>query len=111
MDASSAGTLGRGFSCGLSNMGVASFPAATSQKERSSVEVALEGVYYGTSQGRNGVLSLLSCMTVGKEGSDSVVAEKKSLSGCLQFVSPLISAEEADRYLSLLLFLARRIQS
>lgn len=80
-DAASA-TLGRGFSCGVSNVGVCDFPAYLPQ---SSEGVSVEGVYYGTSHARNGVLCQLSCETVKSTGS---------LCGCLQMTSPILSRED-----------------
>ena len=62
--------------------------------------MSVRNVFYGTSQGRNGVLSLLSCVTV-NDGS---------LSACLQFVSPLVSDKEANDSTQNILYLIRNIE-
>ena len=104
VEANSSTSLGRGFSCGVSNAGTASFRTTRIKpsvlpndsnnklKDDTDEEISIEEVYFGTSHGRNGVLSLLSCITVNEQ-----------LCGCLQFTSPLTSPEEADRLLSALL--------
>ena len=83
-------TLGRGFSCGVSNAGILSptlqqggVTGTDSKEDR----VCVSEVYYGTSHSRSGVLALLSCMTV--EGC---------LYGNLQFAVPLISEGEGELY-------------
>jgi hypothetical protein len=92
-DARSTGTLGRGFSCGVSNMGVAHFPTADS----SCVQVA--EAYYATSHARNGVLFQLSCMSVasgGGGGGEGAGAGAAPFCGTLQFTEPIISREDAS---------------
>ena len=161
MDARNTASMGRGFSCGVSNMGVVSLappdrrellkstPAGStgtgmrhSSHSRSSSnspssnsrllnflggnlptsdsleasaqprkegrheteslemhhEVRCDEAYYATSHGRNGVLCLLSTMTV-----------QGRLCGCLQFPSPIVSEEDADYVTDKLLFLLRHI--
>ena len=88
-------TLGRGFSCGVSNAGI--LPSTlqqggrgvtgTDKKEEEDEEVYVSEVYYGTSHSRSGVLALLSCQTV--EGY---------LYGNLQFAAPLVSKGEGELY-------------
>lgn len=80
MDARNTNTMGRGFSCGVSNMGVVKLNKAN---DRGNLYVTRG--YYGTSHSRNGVLCQLSCMTI-----------NNSFQGCLQFTSPLTSIDEAD---------------
>lgn len=82
IEARNPASLGRGYTCGVSSMGVVNF--------RESV-AAVKGVFYGTSHGRNGVLSLLSCMTV-----------NGVFTGCLQFPSPLIDRERAEKFKNIL---------
>jgi len=88
MEAKNAGSLGRGYSCGVSNMGLVKF--ATSDESNTAPTLGVSTAFYGTSHGRNGVLCQLSCMTVG--GGDNA-----PFCGCLQFTSPLISREEANQ--------------
>lgn len=100
VEASSTTSLGRGFSCGVSNAGSASFPTArlAGASADSDTPLSVEEVYFGTSHGRNGVLSLLSCLTV-----------KEQLCGCLQFTSPLTSPQEADRLVDALFRIVSRV--
>jgi len=81
MESKNNNNMGRGFSCGVSNMGMVNF-----DKNKSDNIQVKEG-YYGTSHTRNGVLCQLSCMTI-----------DKSFNGCLQFTSPLTSDDEANIY-------------
>ena len=76
IEARNRGSLGRGYTCGVSSVGLVNF---------SKAKVSVKGVFYGTSHGRNGVLSLLSCMTV-----------NGVFTGCLQFPSPLIDRIRAE---------------
>lgn len=85
-DARSTGTLGRGFSCGVSNMGLARFDSADSKGGL----LGVKRVHYGTSHARNGVLCQLSCMSVASPGEAG-----SPFYGTLQFTHPLISREEA----------------
>mmetsp|Transcript_9580 Transcript_9580/g.15916 ORF Transcript_9580/g.15916 Transcript_9580/m.15916 type:complete len:197 (+) Transcript_9580:2268-2858(+) len=99
IDARSAASFGRGFSCGVSNMGVVDFPNSQKQQQQhqqqrqqvgvedvgSAAAVSVKEAYYATSHGRNGVMYQLSCMTI-----------DNALCGCLQFTSPLVTEEEAD---------------
>jgi hypothetical protein len=76
MEARSKTSLGRGYTCGVSSVGLVNF----------SGPAKVTGVYYGTSHARNGVLCLLSCMTVNGQ-----------FSGCLQLPSPLVDRARAIR--------------
>lgn len=75
-------TLGRAYSCGLSNMGPYPF-------ETTIGPVKLDSVFYGTSQTLCGSLFQVSCGSVGGKL-------------CLNFqgMSPLLSREEAKDYLT-----------
>ena len=83
MDAGNPETLGRGYTCGVSNVGVVDFLVGDTNKGAGE-RLAVEAVYYGTSHARNGVLLQLSCQTV-----------KNRLCGCLQFPYPIVSEENA----------------
>ncbi len=93
-DAKSSATLGRGFTCGVSNMGLANFSGSCGASkdnidpERQRGDLHVEQVYYGTSHARNGVLCQLSCMSVQSDGSGPFC-------GTLQFTEPLISRADA----------------
>ncbi len=63
--------------------------------------LVVRNCFYGTSQSRNGVLCLLSCMTVNKGGAMSV---------CMQYVSPLVSEEEAESVVDCILYLLRNVE-
>jgi hypothetical protein len=78
-------TMGRGYSCGVSNVGLVSLPVSSNPSTSNELQIR-EG-YYGTSHARNGVFCLLSSMTVGD-----------TFCGCLQFTSPFISTEEAKEF-------------
>jgi len=78
MEAKNVNTMGRGFSCGVSNMGIVNLNA-------NNGNLSVKGGYYGTSHTRNGVLCQLSCMTI-----------NNNFHGCLQFTNPLTSNNEAD---------------
>ena len=92
VEADAAGAnLGRGYSFGVSNVGIQSFSDAISPPiqdihtvgkgdQKVSWDVEIEKAFYGTSHSRNGVLVQLSCMTV----SDKFC-------GCLQFPYPIIN--------------------
>jgi hypothetical protein len=91
-------TLGRGYTCGVSNVGLAKLPtppAAPSSSGRgfllggkqSTAAVRPVAAYYGTSHARNGVYCLLSTITV-----DDVFC------GCLQFTNPLTTTDEAAAF-------------
>lgn len=82
MDAKNTNTMGRGFSCGVSNMGIVKLNKAHNDD---GDHLFVKAGYYGTSHSRNGVLCQLSCMTI-----------NNSFQGCLQFTHPLISYDEAD---------------
>ena len=113
-DAKSSRSLGRGFSCGVSNMGLAKFPQVPRPQGSSgdksnpgggdNSDLKVEQVYYGTSHARNGVLCQLSCMSVQSDNSSPFY-------GTLQFTKPLISREDArvmrDRLVALLTRLAK----
>jgi hypothetical protein len=88
IDANNANSFGRSYSCGVSNAGVGSFQTTTADNKNTIAdEIRVEEAYYGVSHGRNGVCSLLSCMTVNNR-----------LCCCLQFTSPLTTLEEANIY-------------
>jgi hypothetical protein len=107
MDASSPKTLGRGYTCGVSNMGVlrtergVTLDSARSEESKhvpreghtdgEKGEVRVQEAYFATSHARNGVLFQLSCMTV-----------DDALCGCLQFTSPITTEVEAETFLALL---------
>ena len=100
-------TLGREYSCGVSNVGVVMlnkenklnkdkkenknniFSNIFSKVIRNSASDVLAPIaaYYGTSHSRNGVLCQLSCQTLDGE-----------LFGCLQFPDPIISQSNAKIY-------------
>jgi hypothetical protein len=81
LESKNPGTMGRGFACGVSNVGLVNLPVPPT-KEPGALSI-VEG-YYGTSHSRNGVFCLLSSMTVGEK-----------FCGCLQFTSPFIDGEDA----------------
>lgn len=80
LDAKSQDSLGRGYSCGVSNMGLVSFALGEDK-------INVREAFYGTSHARNGVLCQLSCMTTGAQG-------KEELCGALQFTDPLITRDQ-----------------
>jgi hypothetical protein len=88
-------TIGRGYSCGVSNVGIADLPKIPLGKSNNFRVV--KG-YYGTSHARNGVYCLLSSITI-----------EDSLCGCLQFTSPLISVEDAKLFKDCLVEIIRGI--
>lgn len=88
MEAKNPGTMGRGYSCGVSNVGLVNLPSPPSVSIRNSDScIRINSAYYGTSHARNGVYCLLSSITVGE-----------TFCGCLQFTSPFISKDEAKRF-------------
>ena len=83
-------TLGRGYTCGVSNVGVFTLAAAAATTHDAGGKKApLRAVagYYGTSHARSGVYCLLSSVTV--DGA---------LCGCLQFTAPLTAPAEAAAF-------------
>ena len=96
VEAKNPANMGRGYSCGVSNVGVVNLPIPSAstvddentkgfgEKVKISGNIAIKSAYYGTSHSRNGVFCLLSSMTAGD-----------TLCGCLQFCSPFISRDEA----------------
>ena len=93
MDAAS-GSLGRGYSCGVSNMGLVDFGDADNltkqqqlphKQQQQQQQPEVRQAFYATSHSRNGVLCQLSCMTTGGEGE---------FCGCLQFTAPIIPTEK-----------------
>ena len=83
-------TLGRGYTCGVSNVGVFTLAAAAATTDDAGGKKApLRAVagYYGTSHARSGVYCLLSSVTV--DGA---------LCGCLQFTAPLTPPAEAAAF-------------
>jgi hypothetical protein len=107
MDAHSLNTLGRGYTCGVSNMGVMRTvqmmsnipppsgahrpPVKDPSLSAEQGNVRVTEACFATSHARNGVLFQLSCMTV-----------DEALCGCLQFTSPITTEEEAETFLVLL---------
>ena len=85
MESRNPGTMGRGYSCGVSNVGLVTLPSPNTNSETNSLRI-VEG-YYGTSHARNGVFCLLSTMTVGER-----------FCGSLQFTSPFISDSDAEQF-------------
>lgn len=81
LESKNPGTMGRGFACGVSNVGLVNLPVPPT-KGPSALSI-VEG-YYGTSHSRNGVFCMLSSMTVGEK-----------FCGCLQFTSPFINEQDA----------------
>ncbi len=79
LEAKNPESMGRGYSCGVSSMGICSMD------DRKTLKLAPSQGYYATSHARNGVLILLSCMTI--DGS---------FCGCIQFTDPLINKNEAE---------------
>jgi hypothetical protein len=94
-EARSPVTIGRGYSCGVSNVGIADLPKIPLG---SSNNFRVVEAYYGTSHARNGVYCLLSSITI-----------EDSLCGCLQFTSPLISVEDAKLFKDCLVEIIRGI--
>jgi hypothetical protein len=85
-------TLGRGYSCSVSNAGIMKTAHGPGSK------VFLSEIYYGTSQSISGVLVQLSCTTLhGK------------LFGNLQFPTPIISEDEIQSFRSKLVDFLRMI--
>jgi len=76
-------SLGRGFSCGVSNVGVCDFSSSA------GAGLEVEEVFYGTSHARNGVLCQLSVETVKTSGT---------LCGCLQMTDPLTTRDEQEAF-------------
>lgn len=98
-------TLGRGYTCGVSNVGLAKLPSpppastsSTGWKKQSAAVIRPVAAYYGTSHARNGVYCLLSSITV--DGA---------FCGCLQFTNPLTTVEEAAAFKEGLLAMLRSI--
>jgi hypothetical protein len=91
IEARNAKSMGRGFSCGVSNVGLLKFPEDQSRTGSKSA-LAVQGVYYATSHARTGVLCQLSSATV--ETSDG----SQELCGTLQFTYPLVTVEEATAF-------------
>ncbi|CAM6031849.1 unnamed protein product, partial [Sphagnum compactum] len=115
LEANNPTTLGRGYSCGVSNAGIADFRGNSSSSSTSDSgpssgtstnygrkgNLQVDRAFFGVSHGRNGVSALLSCMTV-----------HGRLNSCLQFTTPLTSSVEAERCVNLLVsFLSRLAQS
>ena len=79
LEAKNPKSMGRGYSCGVSSMGVCNMD------DGETLKLAPSQGYYATSHARNGVLILLSCMTI--DGS---------FCGCMQFTEPLVNKNEAE---------------
>ena len=79
LEAKNSASMGRGYSCGVSSMGVCDMG------DDQRLKLLPSQGYYATSHARNGVLVLLSCMTI--DGS---------FCGCMQFTEPLVNKNEAE---------------
>ena len=95
MEANNPGTMGRGYSCGVSNVGLVVLPGPPPD---SDVSIRINSAYYGTSHSRNGVYCLLSSITIGE-----------TFCGCLQFTRPFVSKEEAKCFRDGLLAILRSL--
>lgn len=80
-------TLGRAYSCGVSNMGI--FRHAVDYALSSGDQLSLQGVYYATSHSLTGSLYQLSCGTVGG-----------ALCLTFQFPHPIVGQESAQAFAS-----------
>lgn len=100
LDANSPVSMGRGFTCGVSNFGLVR-PTVNRKEgdDTNSKQISITGGYYAVSHGRSGCMTLLSVMTI--DGS---------LHGCLQFASPIITNEEADYFTENMVFMLKNIQ-
>lgn len=120
IDANNKQSLGRGFTCGVSNMGVVRFdsddndhikhshqhqhdhghnqPPDNNNNNKNQAIVSIESGYYGTSHSRNGVLCQLSTMTINDQ-----------LYGCIQFTHPLVTDDDAEYFISKLQFLLQNL--
>ena len=78
-------TLGRAYTCGVSNMGVFKYPVEYATHSGGSAR--LQGVYYATSHSLTGSLYQLSCGTVGG-----------ALCLTFQFPHPIVSAKDANAF-------------
>jgi hypothetical protein len=94
IDANHPKNLGRGYTCGVSNMGRFQPQLPPSSKMVSSVSSGItdisyqiDDIYYATSHSRNGNLLQLSCITNANNGQ---------WYGCLQFPTPIVTEKEAD---------------
>ena len=93
MDAASD-SLGRGYTCGVSNMGLVDFGGPNNlTKQHQQQQPKVRQVFYATSHSRNGVLCQLSCMTTGGVGE---------FCGCLQFTAPIIPPEKGAQIAQIL---------
>lgn len=103
LDAKNKNTLGRGYTCGVSNMGVVDFVSSCSKPSdfiEAQQRLQVQEIYYATSHGRNGNLCQLSCMTVAASGD---------WYGCLQFPWPIVTENEADNMRNSLMCLLRAV--
>lgn len=98
IDAKNSGSMGRGFTCGVSNVGIVSYNDDEMLKKNKN-DIYVKESYYGTSHARNGVLCQLSSQTI-KDGA---------FCGCLQFTSPLISDQDADKFVDSLVFILQNL--
>ncbi|CAN0380200.1 unnamed protein product [Ectocarpus sp. 8 AP-2014] len=81
IESQNAKTLGRAYTCGVSNMGRYPFDTQVGN-------LSLKAVHYGTSQSACGSLFQLSCGTIDGE-----------LFMTLQFAEPLVTREAGEAYL------------
>ncbi len=98
-------TLGRGYSCGVSNVGLTKY-ASTSTASNSSRSIVVDKVYYATSHARNGVLCQLSVESPLAEQCEN---EEPKLCGCLQFPEPLITQKQSQAVKNALLNILKNI--
>jgi len=78
-------TLGRAYTCGVSNMGIFQYPLEYAAS--SGTMVHLREVYYATSHGLTGSLYQLSCGTVGK-----------AMCLTFQFPHPIVRSEDTQEF-------------
>jgi hypothetical protein len=88
LEANNPSSLGRGYTCGVSNVGLVKFPSLSEQ-----TRLKVTRSFYGTSHSRNGVFCQLSCSSIldKEQNKDNY----STFCGCLQLTEPLISRNEA----------------
>lgn len=85
MEARNVNTLGRAYTCSVSNVGLVSYKSIPAVPVRGDSTVSsIRGIYYGTSQSETGVLCQLSTITV----DDAFCC-------CLQFPHPIVTPKQA----------------
>lgn len=102
-------SLGRGYSCGVSNVGLTKYPSSSpSATSTSSRSIVVDQVYYATSHARNGVLCQLSVespLAKQKEKEDV----KPKLCGCLQFPEPIVTQKQSQEVKKTLINILKNI--